>query len=162
MISKSSWEYIKAKDLYFIKTSWVNKGETTLDGFPISLIGCTMMPGSHKRGFVVFIFVYLHWNKKCSVIPSITWFTGFNRTFLLKWPAAMETYWNKRLVLANMAAVSLFWNTNMANVTSCENALFLSEAAEYCRKVNIVCIWLSQEFKRIVISQAQVASNHAL
>ena len=98
MISKSSWEYIKAKDLYFIKTSWVNKGETTLDGFPISLIGCTMMPGSHKRGFVVFIFVYLHWNKKCSVIPSITSFTGFNRTFLLKWPAAMETYWNKRLV----------------------------------------------------------------
>ena len=45
-------------------------------------------------------------------------------------------------------------NTNMADVKSCEEALFLSEAAEYCRKVNVVYIWLSQEFKRIVISLA--------
>ena len=61
----------------------------------------------------------------------------------------METYWNEGLVWhTNMAAY------NMADVTSGENALFLSEAAQYCRKVNIVCIWLSQEFKRIVISQA--------
>ena len=27
----------------------------------------------------------------------------------------------------NMAAVSLFWNTNMAAVTSCENALYKIE-----------------------------------
>ena len=27
-------------------------------------------------------------------------------------------------LVANMAAVSLFWNTNMAAVTSCENALY--------------------------------------
>ena len=28
-----------------------------------------------------------------------------------------------------MAAVSLFWNTNMAAVTSCENALFMQNLA---------------------------------
>ena len=44
----------------------------------------------------------------------------------------METYWDKGLVWnTNMAAISLFWNTNMADVTSCENALLLSEVAEF-------------------------------
>ena len=52
--------------------------------------------------------------------------------FLVKWPAAMETYWDKGMVWnTNMAAISSFWNTNMADVTSCENALLLSEVAEY-------------------------------
>ena len=41
-----------------MKTSWINKGETTLDGSPISLIGCTMMPGSLMRGFALFILVF--------------------------------------------------------------------------------------------------------
>ena len=43
---------------------------------------------------------------------------------------------------------------NMADLKSCEKAVFLSEAAEYYREVNVVYICLSQEFKRIVISQA--------
>ena len=62
------------------------------------------------------------------------------RAFPLIWPASILIYWNKRKFLPNkkvqfpqgcistptcVAAVSLFWNTNMAAVTSCENALLL-------------------------------------
>ena len=67
-----------------------------------------------------------------------------NRAFSLTWPACiykcMQIYGNKRIYLRkkrvqlppdwfgtptslNMAAVSLFWNTDMAALTSCENAL---------------------------------------
>ena len=65
-----------------------------------------------------------------------------NRAFSLTWPAAMLIYWNKRKHLheksvqlpedfvgtPTMAAVSLLWNTNMAAVTSCENALYYFSA----------------------------------
>ena len=61
------------------------------------------------------------------------------KTLSLTWPRAIQIYWNKRKLLhkikilppegwfgtptSYMAAVSLFWDNNMADVTSCENAV---------------------------------------
>lgn len=60
------------------------------------------------------------------------------RAFSLKWPAALQIYWNRREFLHEkkvktfrtglghqLAAVSLNWDTNVSAVTSCENALVL-------------------------------------
>ena len=57
------------------------------------------------------------------------------------WPAAMQIYWNKRkfgtptglVWYSNMAAGSLFWYTNMADVTSCENDLYLFRVGHWGR-----------------------------
>ena len=59
------------------------------------------------------------------------------KTFSLTWPRAIQIYWNKRKLLHKIKfqpledwfgtptwpAVSLFWDTNMADVTSLENAV---------------------------------------
>ena len=55
-----------------------------------------------------------------------------NRAFSLTWPASMLIYWNKKKRVKlpedwfgtlTWPPLWLFWNTNVAAVTSCENAL---------------------------------------
>ena len=47
------------------------------------------------------------------------------RAFSLTWPAFMQVHWNKKIVYKRKSSTptGLVWDTNMAAVTSCENAL---------------------------------------
>ena len=56
------------------------------------------------------------------------------------------------LVNSNMAAISLYWNSNMATVTSCENALVIIEHLD----VSFSCVSLvtDHEFRHNIVKVA--------
>ena len=51
---------------------------------------------------------------------------SWKSAFSLTWPASMQIYWNKRKSYKSSTPKGFVWNTNMAAVTSCENALLRS------------------------------------